>query len=290
MKTTKRGLNAKLVSHHLERMQPFGLVHSHYQNWSCILDPAIALSHHGVLIAENMGKEIESWVVQELWNIVDNADFYAQRPELITPNAHTLSSNAIAETMWSLREWGRVKQQQDLGGLGLYWLGDNLQESFLPYGKPIKIFQQWEALAGALEQRNEQTLQRSDILTIAFRDTIALAASLRSAFVLTYQLPSEFNQGLPPTICQVLETWGIPSQALKKNNPILALERQHLRHLIVSAGLSKLLLAGVHLAVFHLVIPALTNSINLFQPDLEAANSSQENYFWNNVKGVWYYL
>ena len=288
MKTTSRRLN-RSIPYSIGRMQPSSLMPTQYQNWSCVIDPAIALSHYGVLIAENMGKEIESWVVQELWNIVNNAEFYSQRPELITPQIQAFKDKPTAETVWSLKEWGKIKQEQDIGGLGLYWLGDNLQESFLPYGKSVKIFERWEALAGALERRNEQTLRSSDVMTIAFRDTIALAASLKSAFILTYQLPSEYEKKSPPTICKVLETWGIPSQALNKKNPTVAIERQHLQQLIVNAGLSKLLLAGVHLAAFHLVLPPVTTGINLLSTSSESLYE-QESYFWNNVKGIWYYL
>ncbi|MBE9044163.1 hypothetical protein IQ255_07055 [Pleurocapsales cyanobacterium LEGE 10410] len=298
MKTSKKlllkrqGINNKLVPYYSSKKQLPSLMQDRYHNWSCVLDPAIALSHHGVLIAENMGNEIELWVVRELWNIVNNADFYSQRPELITPQSINGQNNAMtAETIWSLREWEKEKQQKDLAKLGLYWLGDSLQESLLPNNKPAEFFGQWESMARALDRRNEQlNRDRDNILSLAFRDTVALLASLKSAFVLTYQLPKNLDRDPFPSIFGVLENWGIPCQMLNRRNPVIAMERQYLRQLIVRAGLSKLLIAGVNLVVFHLVIPSNNTSTNPIQTDSESTNLEQESYFWNNVKGVGYYL
>lgn len=278
-----------------QKKQPLSLMQDRYQNWSCVLDPAIALSHYGVTIAENMGKEIELWVVRELWNIINNAEFYTRRTELITPEA--ISTKQIAaETIWSLKEWAKTKQEKDLARLGVYWLGDNLQESFLPHNKPVEFFKQWEALATALDKRNESiSNDDSEILTSAVRDTIALAGSLKSAFILTYQLPTEFERGSSLPICEMLKTWGISCQAIEPHHPIVAMEREYILQLIVRAGLGKLLLAGVHLAAFHLVIPATTapdtphTDSQLPIPN-STENYPQESYFWNKVKGLWYYL
>ena len=290
MKTSKRlllkqGLNNKLVSYSFKTQQP-SLMQNQYQNWSCVLDPAIALSHNGVLIAESISKEIDLWVVQELWNMIDDVEFYSNRTELIVPSTIALKEAARAEVVWSLKEWSRTKQEKDLSKLGMYWLGDNLQESLLPKDKSVELYQQWQASASALDRRNEVNRDnQSDILNLAFRDTIALAASLKSAFVLTYQ-PSTDSSSSSPAICKALENWGISSGTVNKRNPIVAMERQYIRQLIVRAGLSKLLLVGVNLVAFHLAIPTVVSSTykNISQ-DLD-----RESYFWNNVKGVWYYL
>ena len=289
MKTSKRllfkqGINNKLISYSSKTQQP-SLMQNQYQNWSCVLDPAIALSHNGVLIAENISKEIDLWVVQELWNIVNDANFYSSRTELIIPSTIAFKEAASAEVVWSLKEWSKAKQEKDLSKLGMYWLGDNLQESLLPKDKPIELYQQWEAFASALDRRNEVNQNNdSEILNLAFRDTIALAASLKSAFVLTYQPSTDSNSS--PAICKALENWGISSQIINQRNPIVAMERQYIRQLIVRAGLSKLLLVGVNLVAFHLAIPGVVSSAYRdISQDLD-----RESYFWNNVKGVWYYL
>ena len=302
MKTSKRLLlkqkhNSKVVPYFSQKKQQPSLMQNQYQNWSCVLDPAIALSHHGALVAEGMSKEIELWVVQELWNIVNNAEFYSDRTELITPNNIALKERAVvAEVIWSLKEWSKTKQERDLAKLGMYWLGDNLQESLLPKNTPVEFFKQWQNSATALDRRYQGTQQDNNILTLAFRDTIALVASLKSAFILTYQ-PSINSHDSSPAICKALENWGISSQFVNKRNPIVAMERQYIRQLIVRAGLGKLLIAGVNLAAFHIVIPPILRSVNtLRSPTLQAFepnyfhNINRESYFWNNVKGVWYYL
>jgi hypothetical protein len=295
----KKTSNSRFFPYFFKKSQPSSFMQSLYQNWICVLDPVIALSHYGVLIAENMGKEIELWVVRELWNIVNNAEFYSQKPELVTPQNIINKKNVFAaETTWSLKEWKKTKQEKDLARLGLYWLGDNLQESLLPINKPIEFFGQWEASASALDKRNEQIVKESDVLTLALRDTLALAASLKSAFVLTYQPPTDFAENSSPTICEVLKNWGISYQVFNKRNPIVAIERQYIRQLVIRAGLGKLLLAGVNLAVFHLVLPAITTSDNLLSTNTEIQTSKdfylkdleQESYFWSNVKGILYYL
>ena len=289
MKTSKRllfkqGINNKLISYSSKTQQP-SLMHNQYPNWSCVLDPAIALSHNGVLIAESISKEIDLWVVQELWNIVNDANFYSSRTELIIPSTIAFKEASRAEVIWSLKEWSKAKQEKDLSKLGMYWLGDNLQESLLPKDKPVELYQQWQASASALDRRNEVNQNNdSEILNLAFRDTIALAASLKSAFVLTYQPSTDSDSS--PAICKALENWGISSQIINQRNPIVAMERQYIRQLIVRAGLSKLLLVGINLVAFHLAIPSVVSSTYRdISQDLD-----RESYFWNNVKGVWYYL
>lgn len=304
MNTSKRLLKQrpykKLAPYFFKKkVQQPTLMQYQYPNWSCVLDPAIALSHHGVIIAENLSKEIELWIVQELWNIVNDADFYSDQTELIIPRNITRKKRAVvAEVIWSLQEWTKTKQEKDLAKLGMYWLGDNLQESFLPKDKPVEFFKQSEALASTLDRRYQQTqTEDNNILTLAFRDTLALAASLKSAFILTYQ-PSTDSSDTPPAICKALSNWGISCQVINKRSPIVAMERQYIRQLIVRAGLGKLLLAGVNLAAFHLVIPAVSTSVNLLQhsPSLVKQDNTgerdreRESYYWNNVTGVWYYL
>ena len=292
---TKKGLNNQSVPYSLKKKQSPSLMQNQYQNWSCVLDPAIALSHYGVLISESIGKEVELWVVREFLNIIEDADFYSHRPELIMPKkVKAQSSNVAAEVIWSLKEWEKARQRKDLSQLGLHWLGDNLQESFLPKDKHPEFFRRWENSANALDERIKQKIENSDVLNSAFRDTIALTSSLESAFILTYQPPDEVS----PSIVKVLETWGIPCQVSNKRDPTIVMERQHFRQLIISTGLGKLLLAGVNLVVLHLAIPSRPISNNSLNTNSELQNLEpnhigelkQENYFWSKVKGFWYYL
>ena len=288
----KRGLNNQLVPYSLKKKQSL-IMQNQYRHCSCVLDPALALSHYGVHISESIGKEVELWVVQEFLNIINDADFYSHRLDLIIPDK-TQSSSVVAEIIWSLKEWEKARQRKDLAQLGLHWLGDNLQESFLPKNKHPEFFNRWENLVKALDSRIEQKSENSDVLNSAFRDTIALTSSLKSAFILTYQLPDEVS----PSIVKVLETWGIPCQVFNKRAPIIAMERQYFRQLIIGTGLGKLLLAGVNLVVLHLAIPSIAISANTLNTNskllnLEPSYTSglkQESYFWSRVKGFWYYL
>ncbi|MGL6340135.1 MAG: hypothetical protein ACRC80_13485 [Waterburya sp.] len=274
------------------------------QTRRCIIDPSLALSHYGSLIVENLGKEVELWIGREMWNILKNIDFYLHRPDLIIPQHRTYEQTSTSEfqvlneVFWSLREWNRVRQNSDLARLNLFWLGDSLQESFLPANRTTEVFKHWESLAHSLDNYISQPQSSENVLTSAVRDTVALSVCLGSASILTYQLPT-LRQNLIPDIGLTLQNWGIPCQMVQAKESIIAIERQHLRQSIVNTGLAKLLCAGVRLAIFHLVIPAMNTSANITQRILttnltENRNYSDrlisEDYFWRNVRGFWYLL
>ena len=40
------------------------------QHWTCIIDPALALSRYGVPLVKQLGKVMELWVVRELREVV----------------------------------------------------------------------------------------------------------------------------------------------------------------------------------------------------------------------------
>jgi hypothetical protein len=159
----------------------------------CVIDPSLILSHYGSLIVENLGKEVELWIGREMWNILKNIDFYLQRPDLIIPQNRiyeqisTSEFQVLDEVFWSLREWNRVRQNTDLARLGLFWLGDSLQESFLPANRTIEVFKHWEGLAHSLDNYISQPQSPENVLTSAVRDTVALSVCLGSASILTYQ-------------------------------------------------------------------------------------------------------
>jgi hypothetical protein len=277
---------------------------SYSQTQRCVIDPSLALSHYGSLIVENLGKEVELWIGREMWNILKNIDFYLHRPDLVISQHRTYEETLISEiqvldeVFWSLKEWKRVRQNNDIARLGLFWLGDSLQESFLPPNRTTKVFKHWEKLAHSLDNYISQPQSSENVLTSALRDTVALSVCLGSASILTYQLPT-LRQDIIPDIGLTLENWGIPCQMLQANEPMVAIERQHLHQSIVDTGLAKLLFAGVKLAIFHLVIPAVNISGNIAHQILTTnltGNSNYsdrliaEDYFWRNVQGFWYLL
>jgi hypothetical protein len=145
---------------------------------------------------------------------------------------------------------------------------------------------------------NQQNGQRDDSepLTSAFRDAAALAASLGSAFILTYRSPEDLARNLPPTICSSLMSWGVDCQEVEGEDAIASLERDHLRQLLIQAGLAKFLWTGLHLAVLHLVVPNATAISPPADWGEEFSLSEWESWqelpeegnFWEVARGFWY--
>jgi hypothetical protein len=273
--------------------------------WSCAIDPALALSPYGVPLVKQLGEAITLWVGRELWHILNNPNVYLQQPELVIPKSIASErksdeeSAALEETLRSLREWKKVRLETDLAGLNLFWIGDSLSESFIPKGKNLDNFWRWESFASSLDERLDQSKIANSVLTLAVRDTAALAASLESTFILTYQNSKDFAINLPPDICKALENWGIPCQVLTPQDSIFALERNYLHQLLISAGVAKLLWTELHLAVLHLVVPG-TSAIGISLYSSQAMQSSPiENSavnlelnknLWTGAYGFWYQL
>lgn len=270
---------------------------------TCIIDPALALSAYGVPLIKQLGEVMELWVVRELWHILDNSKFYLQYPELITPRGSDSSRTpkqermSLEETLHSLQAWERFRTQTDLAGLNLFWFGDNLKESLLPKTRNLEVFRQWEELAQSLDDQLDQSQTEDYILPVAFRDTIALAASLGSAFILTYQQKADFEKNLPPEICQALEAWGVSCSVLTPTDSLVSTERDYLRQLLISTGINKLLWSELHLAVLHIFIPEIFKAnMPSQQLSLSLAKSKEDKFHdlqlqnqpWMDAKGFWY--
>ncbi len=269
----------------------------------CIIDPALALSVHGVPLIQQLGEVMELWVVRELWHILDSYSFYLQHPELITPkginSCRTAKQERVAleETLWSLKRWEQFRMENDLARLNLFWLGDSLRESLLPKNRNLEIFWQWEALAKSLDSQLDESQTIDYILPLAFRDTIALAASLGSAFILTYQQEVDFEKNLPPEICKALQFWGISCQVLTPRDSFISIERDYLRQLLISTGTIKFLWAGLRLTVLHLFVPespkanVLSQKLPFSPSDLaddRADSPKLQNKPWIGARGFWY--
>lgn len=282
-------------------MQADSLLKNNQQRPRCVIDPALALSPSGLLLYKNLGEAMELWVVRELWYILDNINLYLQRPELVVPQINaserTLSEKrtSLEETLWSLKEWEKVRGARDLSRLNLFWLGDNLRESLLPRDREPEIFSHWEFLARSLDNQIDR-IPTNDVLTLAFRDAVALLASLGSAFILTYQSPSDYEKNLSPDICKALESWNIPCKYLTQKDPVVILEREYLRELITNTGLAKPFWTNIHISILHLVVPrglAQTQIKNLVTNKFssqEIQYLEPENYLWTNIEAFWYQL
>jgi hypothetical protein len=225
-----------------------------------VIDPTLALTQYRVSITQQLAQGMELWITREFWHILDNPAFYLQHPGLVTSkNMGTAQYPekeciGLQETLRSLQEWEQFRRRTDLAGLNLFWLGDNLEESYLPKGRNLEIFWRWESIARSLDRKIDRHQTTGDVIPLFVRDTVALVASLGSALILTHQRPTDFEEDLPPQICQVLERWDIPCQAIAPDNSMVKLERNALRQFLVQTNSVKFLWAGIRLTVLHLLI------------------------------------
>jgi hypothetical protein len=265
------------------------------RRWACILDPMLALSDYGLPLVKQLGELMELWVVREFWNLLDHRSYYPQQSdELLTSPQLQRSPEFSQHVLRSLQEWERLRTLTDRNAWTIYFLADVLGESCLPGGTDPDLIWRWESLAQSLDTR----LNRQETpFTLAVRDLAALAAA-RPACILTYRCPEETVTQLPPQICQTLDHWGIRSQKVQPTDAIAEIEREHLRQLLVHAGLAKFLWAGVHLAVLHLIVPsaATLSPHSEWSEDLsfaplpeELENSPiEEPNLWADAQGFWY--
>ncbi len=125
------------------------------RRWPCVLDPSLALSRYGLAVAGRLGGWLELWVVRELWHILDNTHFYRHRPGLLSAAAPEQAADAAdpsaGEALQALGGWERLRFQNDLAGLKLYWVGDDPGSSLLPPAADPAVVWRYEALACALE-------------------------------------------------------------------------------------------------------------------------------------------
>jgi hypothetical protein len=247
---------------------------------TCVLDPTLVLSRYGISLVKQLGELMEIWFPREFWHILDNTHFYLENPEyLFCPRAIpaiTIDSQQSIrqEIIQALQQWELRRKETALVDLNIFRVGDKLEESHLPKRITPQIIWDYETLAHSLEKRIENHPDVNETLISAFRDTVALALTLDSSCILTYQLPKERDNNLPPRICMALEQWEIPCQAIALQDEIVTLERNYWHQLFVQAGMSKFLWAdNLHMAVLHLLAPA---------------NSELD--IWKNVQGFWYQL
>jgi hypothetical protein len=264
--------------------------------YSCVLDPTLAFSDHGVALAKCLGEIMDVWIAREIWYVLDNIHFYTQRPELLLTKK---SFEKKEEIIRALKQWKCVFDQTDLLGVRLFWVKDKLRESLLPNGTNLSIIQHFEFFACLLnEQINQHFSEAGETLRSSFRDTLALSAALGSTFILTHQSPRDAAENFPPAICLALENWGISCQAIEQLDEMAVVERDYLRHIIVQAGLSKHIWAGLKLSVVHLLVPLLGDKWSL-PPLQESSITEMKNFIqpstsvqnlWQEVQGFWYHL
>lgn len=273
------------------------------RRWACVIDPTLALSDYGLPLVKQLGELMELWIVREFWHILDNTQFFLRQPELILGQQATTLSPQQQRTLSqqvvrALQEWERLRTTTDRSSWNINFLADVIGESCVPAGIDTDIIWRWESLAQSLDAHLEGQPARADTLTLAYRDLAALAAA-RPACVLTYRSAEDVASNLPPKICTTLEQWGISCQEIQLTNPLANMEREQFRSLLVHAGFSKFLWAGLNLTVLHLVVPAAatlsatydqdwSNEYSFPEIDESTVNREMSANLWEGAQGFWY--
>lgn len=275
----------------MKTLSPHISINLNQQHSTCILDPNLALSPYGLPLAKNLANFLELWIAREFWRILDNTNYYQKHPESLQLKTAFPTKNP-EKLIQTLQNWQSLRIATVPKNLNLFWIGDNNRESFLPSNVDSQLIYDWESLAHSLDHQLEQHSVTQTTITSAFRDTVALAAALKSAFILTYQSPIKQNKNLPPDICTALESWGIPCHKIDSNDSIAAIEREKLLHLIIQAGLSKFIWAGLNLVVLHLIAPSIstTQQNQSFDTQTDVEESSLTPNLWQGARGFWYQL
>lgn len=263
----------------------------------CILDPMLVLSRYGLMLVKHLGTVLDLWIGREFWHLLDAAEFYRQQPELLLPPHFAVHHSpeavriATAEIEMALKAWSQMSMTHP-NPLRLFWFGDRLWESVLPDSIGSSQFAQWELLARSLDAPTPGT--DCNLATLAFRDAIALAAVLETAFILTYQ-PITTPNLEPPEICRSLEHWQIPAQVMTVQDAAVTTEQDWLRQCLMQVGLIKLLWADVQLSVLHLLIPPTQDfqatsaqDANLTATSLSSTSGAAN--VWQGARGFWYPL
>ena len=267
---------------------------------ACVLDPGLMLSRFGLLLARRLGEVMELWMPREFWRILDNSQFYLRQPESLfrmsddERRVSVRQAPNMDEIATAIKEWERIRMENDLSGLKFFWIGDGLPESLVPPGTGADLVWRYESLARALDR----PLAGRGPMACAARDTAALAAALGAAFVLTYRTTEDIRAGAAPAICDVFAEC-LSCQSVAEGDPIAATERDHLRHLLVHSGAANLLWAGLNLAVLHLAVPAAailyvapqpTSTDDLGEVDTVAPVAESSAGPWDGARAFWYPL
>jgi hypothetical protein len=275
---------------------------------ACVLDAHLALSPFGLLLAQRLSSEFDLWLVRELWQILDNTQYYLLEPERLVPVApgkspskvHPSSNGNLRET---LAQWDTARTETDLGGLKIYWIGDAISESLLPSRVDPHLVSRFEILASSLDARARKLPPESEnVFADCFRDAVALTAALSQhrAFILTLQAPD--NTSAPdrsePFICGYLRHyWRVRCNRVEITRQV-RMERDVVLPLLTRAGATELMWAGLKLAAVHVlaprsvVIPRLNDRTDSFAVDVTAGEEDTRLQvdWWNGALSFWYSL
>lgn len=250
----------------------------------CVLDPRLALSREGPVVAKLLAPYTEQWVGPEFFNMLDTAPLYEEEPELlIWPGTDAASIAAVPEV---LEAWSRLRDEP---GNGLSWIGDALRESSLPDAVDDSIILRWEAASRALDLRLPEDPEASGPLIAATRDAAALCAVLPASRLLARSVGDQ-----SPAICRQLQQWGLSCEQLSVGDPLVAVERGDFLRLLADAGLGPSIWGGLRLALIHLWLPHASGfdfaPPEHLEPDLLRNGSKRRTWVnpWEDAKCFWY--
>jgi hypothetical protein len=252
----------------------------------CVLDPNLALSRDGAMLARRLAPHAEQWVHPEWWNIVDGARLYTREPELVAPLG--TDKALIAEIPDALRDWTQLREE---ARQCLHWVGETLPESYMPDDIDEAVLTRWEAASRTLDLFLPKAIEATGPLIAAMRDTAALCAVLHAAFVL-----SRGAHGEPPLICRHLQQWGLACEKLSSKDILVSVERAGFQRLLIEAGLAPFVWGGLPLALVHLLVPyvgRLETGPDFGQEDEPALLADEEEPVlrrnpWEGAKCFWY--
>jgi hypothetical protein len=271
---------------------------------ACVLDTHLALSPYGLLLAQRLSSELDLWLVRELWQILDNTQYYLTEPDQLRPAiaaAAPLLAQSDAESLRdTLTQWEAARTETDLAGLNIHWIGDALSESMLPARVDPHLVSRFETLARSLDRRVQQVAtDRAGVLVDCARDAVALTAALMPyrAFILTARAGENGAAPDEPALCSQLRAWGVRSYCLGASARI-QLEREYVLPMFGRAGVAELMWAGLKLAAVHVLapkavmVPRRGERSDLLDADLEPAGEGVPGDvdWWNGAVSFWYPL
>lgn len=223
------------------------------RRWACVVDPMLALATPlGAQLVQRLSTVLDLWVVRSFWQTLDASEFYRRDPLAFWPSAmHERQEDQGNDVVTAIRLWEQVRARTDLSRCNLHWVSDNLSESALTEQAPEDLVERYETLHQALAARADP----SDELTetagfFGLLDALSLAAALGPIRMLT--LAPAHPLSTLAAACRLLD---LPLQTVAAD-ALLDLERQRLHGLLVEAGASPLLWAGLPIATVQILLPA----------------------------------
>jgi hypothetical protein len=263
-----------------------------------VLDPWLCLQPSGPVLIQRLQPYVELWVVRELWNILDNSQYYQARPEALLSGPATTStfdqlspselrrllqhSTRTAELgsadgrtsdgsgqmvsyeslATSIHIWERIRASSDLAGLQLFWAGDSLAESLFPAGTAGRTQAAYESAARILDR----ALRPRTPIACGQRDAVALAIALGGIPILGVASRDATAARCPLHYEQLCASERLRISAAPED-ALAATERALWWNMLCGANANPLIWNGLHLGLLHVHAPWLVDAFCYDDPD-----------------------